>query len=255
MMIVYHKISKRLTKRTTTTTPSSLSLPTTTTTVNPATRQDNKMGQKHSQMAPTTKEARHHRRSRFHKDESTTTLACSEAASSTDYSTKLETSSDTSTSSDPQHVQQQPQQPQQSQLPPGIQEFYLKKRRPNATKHGLDWQEDPTGATWLHHGRHWPRDYATIRGRVVVVKGKKWLLATQVKQVHSNHWHQAPKGAAVPFFYGKSYCLVPYKRYVEKSKVPQSRQQEPPARPRVVSFRSPRGSFGKQKSVTFAQDS
>ena len=92
----------------------------------------------------------------------------------------------------------------------GIHDFTLKRRR-KGHKPGVEWQEDPTGKTWLHHGRHWPRDYATIRGSVVEVDGKKWLLATHVKQLGGTEWNKAPKGAALPFFYKKTHCLV-YKR-------------------------------------------
>uniref|UniRef100_A0A7S3DN44 Uncharacterized protein n=1 Tax=Entomoneis paludosa TaxID=265537 RepID=A0A7S3DN44_9STRA len=97
-----------------------------------------------------------------------------------------------------------------------IQEFYLKKRRPGTGRNGLAWQEDPTGQTWLHHGRNWPRDYATVRGTVVTVapsrshkSPKQWLLATHVRQPDETTWTQAPKGAALPLFYSNLYCLVP----------------------------------------------
>ena len=103
-----------------------------------------------------------------------------------------------------------------------IKEFFLKKRRPNTHKHGLHWQEDPTGRTWLHNNMNWPRDFAVIRGTVITVtrktsgSKKKWLLATEVKQPHSEKWRKAPKGAALPFFYGTLYMLVPNKTYVPK---------------------------------------
>lgn len=130
------------------------------------------------------------RRESFLKQESATSIACSEAAS--DFSVKLDAVVDSQ----------------------GNYEFYLKKRREgHFNRRGLHWQEDPTGETWLHNGRNWPRDYATLRGKVVTVKGKKWLLATEVKQPGSGSWTKAPKGAAIPFFFRNTYCLVPNKQY------------------------------------------
>eukprot|EP00522_Entomoneis_paludosa_P005811 CAMPEP_0172457810 /NCGR_PEP_ID=MMETSP1065-20121228/24330_1 /TAXON_ID=265537 /ORGANISM="Amphiprora paludosa, Strain CCMP125" /LENGTH=166 /DNA_ID=CAMNT_0013211751 /DNA_START=58 /DNA_END=555 /DNA_ORIENTATION=- len=72
---------------------------------------------------------------------------------------------------------------------PTIEEFILKtKHKSVKTLGGMHWQEDPTGRSWLHHGWNWPRDYASIRGQLVVHKGKKWLLAEQVRQVGETEW-------------------------------------------------------------------
>ena len=110
-----------------------------------------------------------------------------------------------------------------------IKEYYLKKRRPNPCRNGLDWQNDPTGETRLHNNLNWPRDFALIRGRVVTVSGennlqKQWLLATEVKQSHSAKWRKAPKGAALPFFYSNLYVLIENKRYIPNQKQEEARQ-------------------------------
>ena len=93
-------------------------------------------------------------------------------------------------------------------LPQDIHEFFLKPRK-SSMKGGVPWQEDPTGSTWLHHGRHWPRDYASLRGKVVQdAQGRSWLLASYVRQSGETTWRKAPKGAAIPFFYQQTHCLV-----------------------------------------------
>mmetsp|Transcript_11170 Transcript_11170/g.24918 ORF Transcript_11170/g.24918 Transcript_11170/m.24918 type:complete len:190 (+) Transcript_11170:157-726(+) len=158
----------------------------------------------------------------FWKQESSHTLSVS---GSSDSSGRLETDSSTISFSN-------------DTIPEGIQEYYLKKRR-RTNRNGLRWQEDPTGQDWLRHERHWPRDYATLRGTVVAVRGKKWLLVTQVKQLGSDKWHKAPKGAAIPFFYGKTYCLVS--------------TMKAHRRPSMVSFRASCNSNNKQRIVTFAE--
>ena len=92
-------------------------------------------------------------------------------------------------------------------LPPGVEEFYLKRRQHTRQK-GVEWHEDPTGRDWLRHARNWPRDYASLRGTTVEVEGKKWLLCTEIRQRDETSWRKAPKGSAIPFKYGKKYCLV-----------------------------------------------
>ena len=133
------------------------------------------------------------------------------------------TGSDRSINSSSKSLYKQPQESLQSQdnpslafltahelalLPKGTHEYYLKKRCNSQHLHGIRWVEDPTGETWLHHTRHWPRDWASIRGKPIKVNGRRWLLATQVRQTDDTKWHTAPKGAAIPFHAGDVYCLV-----------------------------------------------
>ena len=90
----------------------------------------------------------------------------------------------------------------------GVHEFELKKRRPGCT--GMFWRSDPTvGGPKLESNNNWPRDGATLRGRVIVdAKGDKWLLTEQVRQAGSNtSWIDAPKGAAMPFEYDNHFYL------------------------------------------------
>jgi hypothetical protein len=86
-----------------------------------------------------------------------------------------------------------------------VVEVELKKRRPGCT--GMFWRSDPTGVTKLESNNHWPRDNALLRGRVVEVKGEKWLLCTHVQQRGESKWQEAPKGAAMPFIYHDHYYL------------------------------------------------
>ena len=60
----------------------------------------------------------------------------------------------------------------------------------------------------IHEYYFRPRDFATIRGIPIVHKGKRWLLAKEVKQYGQDTFHTAPKGAAIPFSYRGVYCLV-----------------------------------------------
>ena len=87
-----------------------------------------------------------------------------------------------------------------------VVEVELKKHKPECT--GLYWRQDPTpGATKLQSNDNWPRDNAKLRGRVVEIKGKKWLACTHVKQKGSLRWIAAPKGAGMPFEYQDHYYL------------------------------------------------
>ena len=86
-----------------------------------------------------------------------------------------------------------------------MQEFELLKKRPGCT--GMFWRADPTGANKLESNANWPRDGAKLRGDVVEVSGKKWLLAKEVMQKSSGSWVAAPKGAAMPFEYDNHYYL------------------------------------------------
>jgi len=85
-----------------------------------------------------------------------------------------------------------------------VVEVQLKKRRPGCT--GMFWRPDPTGNTKLQGNANWPRDNAKLRGSVVEVGGKKWLLATHVQQ-EGQAWVDAPTGAAMPFEYDNHYYL------------------------------------------------
>ena len=86
-----------------------------------------------------------------------------------------------------------------------IQEVDLLKKRPGCT--GMLWRPDPTGKFALASNDNWPRDGAKLRGRVVEVDGKRWLLVTEVRQRGENYWKVAPRGAAIPFEYNKHYYL------------------------------------------------
>ena len=86
-----------------------------------------------------------------------------------------------------------------------ILEVDLKKERPGCT--GMLWRPDPTGKHVLASNEHWPRDGARLRGRVVDVDGKRWLLATEVRQQGRSSWQPAPRGAAIPFEYNRHYYL------------------------------------------------
>ncbi|CAB9504713.1 expressed unknown protein [Seminavis robusta] len=87
----------------------------------------------------------------------------------------------------------------------GTQEVSLKKQRPGCT--GMFWRPDPTGQVKLASNDNWPRDGAKLRGKVVEVDGKKWMLATQVLQKGGSDWLPAPAGAALPFEYDNHYYL------------------------------------------------
>merc|ERR1712226_332272 len=130
------------------------------------------------------------------------------------------------------------------------------KRQPGEHgRTGLRWFEDPRGDTWLRHGRHWPRDNAIIRGRVITVSSKiqsphhshrqnqnhhnhtkKWLLATHIQQpaaaagngksTKPKKWHKAPKGAALPLQFGHLYHLVPVQKQCIKQKAATKLSQE-----------------------------
>jgi hypothetical protein len=86
-----------------------------------------------------------------------------------------------------------------------VEEYKLKKLHGGCT--GMFWRADPTGKTKLASNQNWPHDGAKLRGHVVVVKGKKWLLATQVQQKGSTAWKPAPVGATMPFEYNRHYYL------------------------------------------------
>lgn len=86
-----------------------------------------------------------------------------------------------------------------------IKEVDLKKLREGCT--GMFWRTDPTGTTSLASNDNWPQDGAKLRGTVVEVDGKKWLLAKQVLQKGSSDWKEAPSGAAMPFEYNEHYYL------------------------------------------------
>jgi hypothetical protein len=88
--------------------------------------------------------------------------------------------------------------------PTPMEEYELKKHRAGCT--GMFWRADPTKTTPLASNNDWPRDGASFRGHVVVVKGEKWLLAKQVKQ-KAGEWKDAPEGAAMPFEYNNHYSL------------------------------------------------
>jgi hypothetical protein len=55
----------------------------------------------------------------------------------------------------------------------------LMKRRPGCT--GMFWRADPTLTKTLENNNNWPRDGAKLRGKVVIVDGVKWLLASEVQ--------------------------------------------------------------------------
>jgi hypothetical protein len=86
-----------------------------------------------------------------------------------------------------------------------VQEFELKKYHAGCT--GMFWRSDPTGKTNLASNNDWPRDGAKLRGHVITVQGKKWLLATHVRQLGDTEWKAAPAGAAMPFEYNAHYYL------------------------------------------------
>ncbi len=86
-----------------------------------------------------------------------------------------------------------------------IKKFDLKKLRSGCN--GMFWRKDPTGTTSLASNDNWQRDDAKLRGTVVEVDGKKWLLAKQVLQKGTSDWKEAPLGAAMPFEYDKHYYL------------------------------------------------
>mmetsp|Transcript_14962 Transcript_14962/g.32634 ORF Transcript_14962/g.32634 Transcript_14962/m.32634 type:complete len:161 (+) Transcript_14962:37-519(+) len=85
-----------------------------------------------------------------------------------------------------------------------VVEVSLLKRRPGCT--GMFWRKDPTGETKLASNNDWPRDGAKLKGKVVEVDGKKWLLATEVMQ-KGKDWVNAPEGAAMPFEHDNHYYL------------------------------------------------
>ena len=81
----------------------------------------------------------------------------------------------------------------------------LKKHHAGCT--GMFWRADPTGQTKLANNDNWPRDGAKLKGTVVEVDGKKWLLATEVLQKGQSSWAKAPQGAAMPLEYNNHYYL------------------------------------------------
>ena len=83
-------------------------------------------------------------------------------------------------------------------------EVSLLKRRPGCT--GMFWRADPTLSKKLENNNNWPRDGAKLRGKVVIVDGSKWLLASEVLNIGKD-WVKAPEGAAMPFEYDNHYYL------------------------------------------------
>jgi hypothetical protein len=88
----------------------------------------------------------------------------------------------------------------------------LMKRRPGCT--GMFWRADPTLTKTLENNNNWPRDGAKLRGKVVIVDGVKWLLASEV-QNKGQGWVKAPGGAAMPFEYDNHYYLEQSKSETE----------------------------------------
>mmetsp|Transcript_24724 Transcript_24724/g.34380 ORF Transcript_24724/g.34380 Transcript_24724/m.34380 type:complete len:111 (-) Transcript_24724:451-783(-) len=83
--------------------------------------------------------------------------------------------------------------------------YYLKKRRAGCT--GMFWRQDPTKTHTLASNNDWPRDGAALKGKVVESDGKKWLIASHVKQANGTSWVEAPVGSAMPFEYDNHYYL------------------------------------------------
>lgn len=81
----------------------------------------------------------------------------------------------------------------------------MKKRRPGCT--GMCWRGDPGGKTRpVSSNNNGPRDGAVLRGEAVVVKGKKWLRAKQLRY-RGGVWQDAPANMWLPFEYDNHYYL------------------------------------------------
>eukprot|EP00510_Aplanochytrium_minuta_P008325 CAMPEP_0184046174 /NCGR_PEP_ID=MMETSP0956-20121227/1383_1 /TAXON_ID=627963 /ORGANISM="Aplanochytrium sp, Strain PBS07" /LENGTH=108 /DNA_ID=CAMNT_0026337675 /DNA_START=1546 /DNA_END=1872 /DNA_ORIENTATION=+ len=96
-------------------------------------------------------------------------------------------------------------------LKPEVKTFRLRRRNKDLCS-GLFWRPDPRAERALFPGKpdtdNWPKNGASVRGVVHIVKGKKWLQCYGLKQwslFHQAKWRETKPGSWLPFDYGNYY--------------------------------------------------